>query len=49
MEMSIPQLEFIMQGCHKNAKDIEKGMNQVDTLEGADAIKYLMQTGEIKA
>jgi hypothetical protein len=43
MELSIPQLEFLLQGCNENNEDIEnqtKGKKKA--LEGADAIQYLI-------
>ena len=44
-ELSIPQLEYILDGCYKNNKDI--GKDNVETLEGADAIQYLIDSGDV--
>lgn len=43
-ELSIPQLEYILDGCTKNNSDNK----DVQTLEGADAIQYLIDSGEIR-
>lgn len=48
MDLTIPQLEYILQGCEKNNKDMEKAMNKGNSLEDADAIKYLIKSGDIK-
>lgn len=46
MELSIPQLEYILQGCSENNKDIDnQSNNKGKALEGADAIQYLIKNG----
>lgn len=47
VNLSIPQLEYLLDGCNKNNKDIEKSSKNVDSLEGADAVQYLIDSGEI--
>lgn len=49
MELTIPQLEYILDGCKKNNDDIEKQTKNENTYEGADAIQYLIDSGEIGA
>ena len=46
-ELSIPELEYLLQGCNKNNKDMEKYTSSNKTYEGADAIQYLMNSGDI--
>lgn len=46
MELSIPQLEYILQGCCENNKEINNQANGGNkALEGADAIQYLIKNG----
>lgn len=47
MELTIPQLEYILEGCKKNNEEIEKQTNNGKTYEGADAIQYLIDSGEM--
>lgn len=47
VNLSIPQLEYLLEGCSKNNKDTEQNSRKEDALEGADAIKYLIDSGEI--
>lgn len=47
VNLSIPQLEYLLDGCNKNNKDIENKANKTESLEGADAIQYLIDSGEI--
>lgn len=43
MELSIPQLEYILQGCSENNEEIEnQAKGKKKPLEGADAIQYLI-------
>ena len=46
-ELSIPELEYLLQGCNNNNKDMEKSTSSNKTYEGADAIQYLMNSGDI--
>lgn len=46
MNLTIPQLEYLLDGCEKNNKDNDN--NSADTLEGADAIQFLINSGELK-
>ncbi len=49
LELTIPQLEYILEGCKKNNDDMmkeTKGANN-QTLSGADAIQYLAKSGEV--
>lgn len=48
VNLSIPQLEYLLDGCSKNNKDIENGSSEHNTFEGADAIQYLIDSGEVK-
>lgn len=51
MDLTIPQLEYILEGCAKNNKELEdtyKNGGNGKPMEGADAIKYLIQSGDIK-
>lgn len=48
MELSIPQLEYILEGCNKNTEEVNKKVNNTNSLEGSDAIQFLMKQGEIK-
>lgn len=47
VNLSIPQLEYLLDGCNKNNKDIENTSNKTESLEGADVVKYLIDSGEI--
>ena len=50
MELTIPQLEYILEGCKKNSEELEKEIkngNKSETIVGADAIQYLAQQGEV--
>lgn len=47
VNLSIPQLEYLLEGCSKNNADIEKQSQEGRTLEGADAVQYLIDSGEI--
>ena len=50
LELTIPQLEYILEGCKKNNDEITKETNGANnqTLSGADAIQFLAQSGEVK-
>ncbi len=50
MDLTIPQLEYILSGCHKNSKEIEASINgnSNDVLKDEDAIQYLINSGEAK-
>lgn len=47
-ELSIPQLEYVLDGCAKNNKDVENATKNTKTLEGAEAVQYLIDSGETK-
>ena len=50
LELTIPQLEYILEGCKKNNEEIQKetkGTNN-QTLSGADAIQFLANSGEVE-
>lgn len=47
VNLSIPQLEYLLEGCSKNNEDINKQSKDSNTYEGADAIQYLLDSGEI--
>lgn len=42
VELSIPQLEYLLSGCEKNSKELEKASSGAKTLEGADAVQFLI-------
>ena len=50
LELTIPQLEYILEGCKKNNEDLEKEMkgDNKQTLSGADAIQFLAKSGEVE-
>jgi hypothetical protein len=48
MDLTIPQLEYILSGCQKNSKAIEEEMHGGNTLKDKDAIQYLINSGEAK-
>lgn len=50
MDLTIPQLEYILSGCQKNNKEIEASIhgNSNDVLKDKDAIQYLIDSGEAK-
>lgn len=48
MELSIPQLEYILEGCSKNTDEINKGVDSSNKFEGSDAIQFLINQGELK-
>lgn len=43
MNMSIPQLEYILEGISKNNKKSETNSGSQEALDGADALEYLLQ------
>lgn len=45
-DLTIPQLEYLMDGFDKNSKEADKMTK--GTLEGADAIQYLIDSGDLK-
>lgn len=46
MELSIPQLEYVLAGCKKNN---DEAQNQAaSTYSDADAIQYLIDSGQIE-
>ena len=54
MNMTIPQLEYLLEGFKKNADDLEKDMNgkkkggSSKTMTDAEAIQYLIKSGEAR-
>ena len=46
LELTIPQLEYVLEGCKKNNEEMEKELNgnKSDTFTGADAIQYIAQS-----
>ena len=44
MELSIPQLEYVLAGCKKNNEE----MQAQDSSTYADAIQYLIDSGQIE-
>ncbi len=54
MNMTIPQLEYLLEGFKKNADDLEKEMNgkkkggSSKTMTDAEAIQYLIKSGEAR-
>ncbi len=52
LDLTLPQLEYLLDGFKKNNEEMEKELNgkrkpKGETLEGADAIKYLIQSGQV--
>lgn len=50
MDLTIPQLEYLLDGFKKNSEELEKelkGKPKGETLKDADAIKYLIQSGQV--
>lgn len=45
MELSIPQLEYILEGCKKNNEELNN--SDAKTYSGADAIQYLIDSGAV--
>jgi hypothetical protein len=48
MELSIPQLEYLLEGCSQNNQDVQNDADNKKVYEGADAIQFLIDSGEIK-
>jgi len=46
MELSIPQLEYVLAGCKKNNEEMQA--QDSSTYSGADAIQYLIDSGQIE-
>lgn len=54
MELTIPQLEYLLEGFKKNADDLEKELNgkkkggSSKAMTDAEAIQYLIKSGEVR-
>lgn len=48
MELSIPQLEYLLEGCSQNNQDVQNNTANKKVYEGADAIQFLIDSGEMK-
>ena len=51
MELTIPQLEYILDGFKKNNDEMEKELNgkkpKGEVMQDADAIQYLIKSGQV--
>lgn len=52
MELTIPQLEYLLDGFKKNNEDMEKELNgkkkpKGEVMQDADAIQYLIKSGQV--
>lgn len=54
LELTIPQLEYLLDGFKKNADDLEKELDSKKkggsskTMTDAEAIQYLIKSGEAR-
>lgn len=54
LELTIPQLEYLLDGFKKNADDLEKELDgkkkggSSKTMTDAEAIQYLIKSGEAR-
>lgn len=46
MELSIPQLEYVLAGCKKNNEEVQA--QDTSTYSDAAAIQYLLDSGQIE-
>ena len=51
MNLTIPQLEYILDGFKKNSEEMEKELNSKkpkgEVMQDADAIQYLIKSGQV--
>lgn len=51
MDLTIPQLEYLLDGFKKNNEDMEKELNgkkpKGEVMKDADAIQYLIKSGQV--